>query len=124
VLSSGDGGAGRQLWKYLKYFSEITYAIPLSFGTVSLGEWSKLDDATRRAVEEAARQTTEHQWQAMNGRVERNYSIMRDNGVTVTQPPLDATIALAAAGAKSLIDWQLKAGAEASKVLQDYQAKR
>lgn len=60
----------------------------------------------------------------MNGRVERNYQIMRDNGVTITQPPLDATIALAAAGAKSLIDWQLRAGPEAAKAVQDYQVKR
>lgn len=124
VLSSGDGGAGRQLWKYLKYFSEISYAIPLSFGSVSLAEWNKLDDATKRAIEQAARDTTEHQWASMNGRVERNYKIMRDNGVTITQPPLDATVALAAAGAKSLIDWQLKAGDEATKVMQNYQAKR
>ncbi len=123
VLSSGDGGAGRQLWKYLKYFSEITYAIPLSFGSVSLSEWNKLDDATRRAIEEAGRETTEHQWTAMTGRVDKNYAVMRDNGVTITQPPLDVTIALAAAGAKSLIDWQGRAGPEAAKALQDYQAR-
>jgi hypothetical protein len=28
VLSSGDGGAGRQLWKFLRYFSDINYAVP------------------------------------------------------------------------------------------------
>ena len=32
VLSSGDGGAGRKLWQYLPYFSEIVYALPLSRG--------------------------------------------------------------------------------------------
>src|SRR5438445_354813 len=35
VLSSGDGGAGRKLWNYLPYFTEIGYAMPLSFGTLS-----------------------------------------------------------------------------------------
>jgi TRAP-type C4-dicarboxylate transport system substrate-binding protein len=30
VLSSGDGGAGRKLWDYLPYFTEITYSLPLS----------------------------------------------------------------------------------------------
>jgi len=123
VLSSGDGGAGRQLWKYLKYFSEITYAIPLSFGSVSLAEWNKLDDATKKAVEEAGRETTEHQWQAMNGRVEKNYAVMRDNGVTITQPPLDVTVALGVAAAKTLIEWNTKAGPDAVKAVQDYQAK-
>jgi TRAP-type C4-dicarboxylate transport system substrate-binding protein len=121
VLSSGDGGAGRQLWKHLKYFSEITYAIPLSFGTVSLVEWNKLDDATRRAIEDAGRDTTERQWTAMSGRVDKNYAVMRDNGMTITQPPLDVTLALATAGAKALIEWHARAGAEATKAVEDYQ---
>jgi len=29
VLSSGDGDAGRELWQFLPYFSEITYALPI-----------------------------------------------------------------------------------------------
>src|SRR4029077_5030318 len=29
VLSSGDGGAGRQMWKYLKNFSDVGYALPV-----------------------------------------------------------------------------------------------
>ncbi|HVX99241.1 MAG TPA: TRAP transporter substrate-binding protein [Pseudorhodoplanes sp.] len=123
VLSSGDGGAGRQLWKYLKYFSEITYAIPLSFGSVSLAEWNKLDEATRRTIEQAGRETTDRQWQAMNGRVEKNYAIMRENGVTITRPPLEVTAALAAAASKSLIEWHTKAGPEAARAVQDYQAR-
>lgn len=122
VLSSGDGGAGRQLWKYLKYFSEITYAIPLSFGSVSLAEWNKLDEATRTAIESAARETTEHQWAAMNGRLERNYAVMRENGVTITQPPLDVTLALGVAASKSLIEWSSRAGPDAAKAMKDYQA--
>ena len=35
VLSSGDGGAGRELWKFLPYFTEITYSLPLSVASVN-----------------------------------------------------------------------------------------
>jgi TRAP-type C4-dicarboxylate transport system substrate-binding protein len=122
VLSSGDGGAGRQLWKYLKYFSEITYAIPLSFGSVSLAEWNKLDEPVRAAVEAAGRETTARQWDALDGRLERNYSVMRENGVTITQPPLDVTLALGVAATKALMEWHRRAGPEAVKAVQDYQA--
>jgi len=124
VLSSGDGGAGRQLWKYLPYFSDITYAIPLSFASVSLDAWSKLDDATRAAIESAGKDTTEHQWNAMNGRVERNFAVMRQNNVTIDDhPPLDVTLALATAGARSLIEWQLHAGPDAGQVYDSYNAR-
>ena len=57
VLSSGDGGAGRKLWDALPHFSEIDYAIPLSFATVNLDKWRKLDAPTRKAVESAAAAT-------------------------------------------------------------------
>src|SRR6266851_3339081 len=50
VLSSGDGGAGRKLWEHLPYFTEIGYAIPLSFTTVNLERWKSLDAETRRGV--------------------------------------------------------------------------
>jgi TRAP-type C4-dicarboxylate transport system substrate-binding protein len=122
VLSSGDGGAGRQLWKYLPHFTEITYAIPLSFAAVSLRAWSALDESAQAAIEAAARETTEHQWAAMAGRVERNYAVMRENGVTIVErPPLDVVMALAAAGAQTLVDWQLRAGPEAAQIFEEYQ---
>jgi TRAP-type C4-dicarboxylate transport system substrate-binding protein len=123
VLSSGDGGAGRKLWTHLRYFSQVTYAIPLSFGSVSLDAWGKLDDATRAAIEDAGRETTAHQWDAMAGRVARNYAVMRDNGMTIDEhPPLDVVLALATAGTKSLIEWHGRAGPEAAKVFEDYRS--
>lgn len=121
VLSSGDGGAGRQLWKYLPHFSEIVYAVPLSFGTVSLADWKALDDKTRAEVEKAGAATTAHQWEAMNGRVETNYARMRENGVTIdTKPPAAVMDALRGAAKDTLADWRTKAGPEASKVLDDF----
>ena len=77
VLSSGDGGAGRQLWKYLRNFSEVGYALPLSFASISLAAWTSLDDAGRAAIEDAARETSEHQWAALAGRLAENFARMR-----------------------------------------------
>lgn len=124
VLSSGDGGAGRKLWTHLRYFSQITYAIPLSFGSVSLDAWGKLDEPTRAAIEDAARETTEHQWAAMAGRVAQNYKIMRENGMVIDEhPPLDVVLALATAGTKSLIEWHGHASVDAVKVFEDYRGR-
>src|SRR5882757_5094449 len=81
VLSSGDGGAGRQLWKYLPNFSEVGYAAPLSLASISLDAWSSLDEAGRAAIEAAARETNEHQWAALGSRLAENYARMRANGV-------------------------------------------
>ena len=55
VLSSGDGGAGRKLWEYLPYFSEITYSLPLSVASVNQAAYDGLSTDTRAAVDAASR---------------------------------------------------------------------
>ncbi|MEA2877798.1 MAG: hypothetical protein QOF14_2994 [Hyphomicrobiales bacterium] len=124
VLSSGDGGAGRQLWKYLRNFSEVGYARPLSFGSVSLAAWASLDDAGRAAIEEAANETSERQWSALAGRLAENFARMRANGVAIDEkPPAEVMAALRAAAETVVTDWSSRAGPEAQKVLKDYRAK-
>ena len=125
VLSSGDGGAGRQLWKYLAHFSEVGYARPLSFGSMSLAAWTRLDDAGRAAIEDAARETSERQWAALARRLAENFARMRENGVTIDEkPPAVVMAALRAAAETVVTDWSSRAGPEAQGVLRDYQARR
>jgi TRAP-type C4-dicarboxylate transport system substrate-binding protein len=125
VLSSGDGGAGRQLWKYLRNFSEVGYALPLSFGSISLAAWTSLDDAGRAAIEDAARETSEHQWAALAGRLAENFARMRANGMTIDEkPPAEVMAALRAAAETVVADWSNRAGPEAQRVLREYQARR
>src|SRR5260221_7865133 len=49
VLSSGDGGAGRKLWEYLPYFSEITYSLPLSVASLNQAVYDGLSWELREA---------------------------------------------------------------------------
>ena len=125
VLSSGDGGAGRKLWTYLPNFSEIVYAVPLSFGTVSLAKWNALDAATQDAIVRAGNDTTAHQWNLLKSRVAENYDRMRENGVTIDEhPPQPVMKELGAAAKSTLAEWKQKAGPEAAKVLDDFLAQK
>lgn len=125
VLSSGDGGAGRQLWKYLKNFSDVGYALPLSFASISLATWTSLDDAARAAIEDAARETTERQWSVLQGRLRENFARMRQNGVAIDEnPPADVMAALHAAAEAVIADWLGRVGPEAQRVLQEFRARR
>ena len=124
VLSSGDGGAGRQLWKYLRNFSDVGYALPLSFTSISLAAWANLDDAARVAIDDAARETTQRQWAALAGRLAENFARMRTNGVTIDdKPPADVVDALRAAAETVVAEWSSRAGPEAQRVLQGYHAR-
>jgi TRAP-type transport system periplasmic protein len=124
VLSSGDGGAGRQMWKYLKNFSEVGYALPLSFASISLAVWASLDDAGRAAIEDAARETSARQWEVLAARLGENFARMRANGVVIDEkPPADVMAALRAAAETVVADWTKRARPEAQRVLREYRAK-
>jgi TRAP-type C4-dicarboxylate transport system substrate-binding protein len=121
VLSSGDGGAGRKFWEYLPHFTEINYAMPLSLTTVNLDAWNALDAATQRAVLEAAAETEIRQWQALDGRLAKNYERMRENDMTITREVSPALAAKFKAAAQAAIaEWEAKSGPDGREVLERF----
>ena len=99
VLSSGDGGAGRKLWEYLPYFSEITYSLPLSVASVNEAAYDRLSPDLREAVDAAGRQTESELWLALTTRLQENYQRMRQSGVTIDSNPAPAIIEALKSGA-------------------------
>ena len=117
VLSSGDGGAGRKLWDYLPYFSEITYSLPLSVAIVNKAAYDGLDSAQREAIDTASRQTETELWLVLSTRLQENYARMRQNGVTIDSNPAAITEALKSAAATAQRDWCSKAGVVCARIL-------
>lgn len=123
VLSSGDGGAGRELWKFLPYFSEITYSLPLSVAIVSHAIYDGLSPELREAVDTASRQTENELWLAMRARQQENYRRMRENGVTI-EPGLAPTVItkLQSGAAAAQQAWCASSGLACQQVLEAFKA--
>lgn len=118
VLSSGDGGAGRRLWDLLPHFTEITYALPLSFALVGEATYGALDPDLRAAVDATAADTEARQWSAIRTRLDENYARMRANGVTIaTAPSPEMMAALRSASAGAIEAWRGSAGPEGAAAL-------
>jgi TRAP-type C4-dicarboxylate transport system substrate-binding protein len=123
VLSSGDGGAGRELWKFLPYFSEITYSLPLSVAIVSQPIYDGLSPELREAVDTASRQTEDELWLAMSARQQDNYRRMRENGVTIESSLAPAVIAQLQSGAAAAQQaWCARSGLACQQVLEAFKA--
>jgi TRAP-type transport system periplasmic protein len=123
VLSSGDGGAGRELWKFLPYFSEITYSLPLSVAIVSQALYDGLSPELREAVDSAGRQTENELWLAMSARQQENYRRMRENGVTIESGLAPAVIASLQSGAAAAQQaWCARSGLACQQVLEAFKA--
>jgi TRAP-type transport system periplasmic protein len=123
VLSSGDGGAGRELWKFLPYFSEITYSLPLSVAVVSEAIYGELSPELRKAVDIASGQTEQELWLALPSRQQENYRRMRENGVMIETSLAPAVIAsLQSAAAPAQRAWCATSGLACQQVLEAFKA--
>ncbi|MBR0650353.1 signal peptidase [Roseomonas terrae] len=120
VLSSGDGGAGRQLWRWLPNFTELDYAWPLSLGFASNARLAELTPAQRQAVTQAGAETEARQWQAIVGRLEANRRVMRDNQVAIHDPEATLRAALRSAAGGAIGQWRSTAGSAAVAILTAY----
>jgi TRAP-type C4-dicarboxylate transport system substrate-binding protein len=123
VLSSGDGGAGRELWKFLPYFSEITYSLPLSIASVNQALYDGLSGELREAVDAAGRQTEIELWAALSTRLQENYQRMRENGVTIDSNPAPAMLeALRSGATEAQRSWCTRSGPVCRQILGAFKA--
>jgi TRAP-type C4-dicarboxylate transport system substrate-binding protein len=123
VLSSGDGGAGRKLWEFLPYFSEITYSLPLSVASVNQAFYESLSPELREAVDAASRQTETELWLALATRLQENYARMRQNGVTIDSTPDPVVVAALQSGAAAAQRaWCARSGPTCSRILDAFKA--
>ncbi|WP_050043626.1 TRAP transporter substrate-binding protein [Bradyrhizobium sp. LTSPM299] len=119
VLSSGDGGAGRKLWEFLPYFSEITYSLPMSVASVNQAAYDGLSPDLRAVVDAAGRRTEAELWATLSSRLEDNYQRMRENGVTIdTNPAIIRALQTEAAAAQRA--WCTKAGPVCHQILDEF----
>jgi TRAP-type C4-dicarboxylate transport system substrate-binding protein len=123
VLSSGDGGISRELWQYLPYFSEITYALPLSVAIADQALYDGLSAELRAAVDAAGRQTETELWTALVTRLQENYQRMRQSGVVIDSHDVPAIVAAFQPGAAAAQrSWCAAEGPVCHQVLDAYRA--
>jgi TRAP-type C4-dicarboxylate transport system substrate-binding protein len=120
VLSSGDGGAGRRLWRWLPHFTEANYAWPLSLAFASASALAALPPAQQQAVGAAAADTEARQWRAIEGRLAANRQVMRENQVAIHEPDTALRAALRGAAAGAVTAWEARAGEAGRAILAAY----
>ena len=118
-LTSGDGGAGRQLWDFLPYFTAINYAMPVSIAFVRSDAFAELSEPVQREVLAAAAETEQSQFALLTHRTIENYARMRDNGVRFAEPaPASLVAALRKAATPAITTWETQAGADAAAIVE------
>jgi len=123
VLTSGDGEISRTLSEYLPYFTEITYALPLSVASVNQATFDSLTPELRKAVDTAGRLTEAASWVTLASRLEQNHQRMRERGVTIDSDPAPVLIAALRQGAAAAREaWCAKSGPTCERTLGVFKA--
>ena len=118
-LTSGDGGAGRKLWDFLRYFTAINYAMPVSIAFIRSDAFAALSEPMQREILAAAAETEQSQYALLAHRTSENYTRMRDNGVRIAEPaPASLVAALRNAATNAIAAWETQAGAEATAIVE------
>ncbi len=121
VLTSAEGGTNAKFWEHLSHFTEINYAMPLNMVHINLDVFNGLSPELRKAVLDAAAETSAHNWKGVDARNARNYATMRENGMTVvTGVSSDYLKALSAAGQRALDEWLVKTGDKGRAIIAEY----
>jgi TRAP-type C4-dicarboxylate transport system substrate-binding protein len=119
ILTSGDGGAGRKLWDYLRYFTPINYAVPISLAFVRLDTLGALPKDVQDQVMTAAADTEQSQFELLAHRTVENYARMRSNGVSIAETvPGPVIAALRQGAAAPIAAWKAKVPAEAAAIVE------
>jgi TRAP-type C4-dicarboxylate transport system substrate-binding protein len=118
ILTSGDGGAGRKLWDYLRNFTPINYAVPISLAFIRSDKFEALPATVQAQVLRAAADTEQSQLKLLHTRTETNYVQMRANGVTINASPNQGLIgALRSASKGPVARWKAKVPAALAAII-------
>lgn len=118
ILTSGDGGVGQRLWEYLRYFTPINYATPISLTFVRADAFQALPKDLQQQVLAAAAETEKSQLDLLSNRTAENYARMRANGVTIAEPVPAPILATLRRGAVAPVAaWKAKVPAEAVAIV-------
>lgn len=123
VLTGADGGASIRLWDYTKVFTQINYAMPLTFVHMNRDAYLALPEDLRAVLQQAAQDTQAWRKHQIAANLQAKYQQLRDNGMQVIEAPAPALAeALGQANQPVVRAWESQVGERASDILRAYAA--
>lgn len=124
MVTSPATGADTKAWDYLNHFNHAQLWLPKNMVIVSDQALSRLDEATREALLEAAEAAEERGWEMSRQETEDALAVLRENGIAVSEPSPALAEKLAEVGDTMTEEWVERAGEQGATILEAYEAAR
>ncbi|MFH1804202.1 MAG: TRAP transporter substrate-binding protein [Pseudomonadota bacterium] len=124
VLTGVDGGAAANFWDYTNSFTQINYAMPLTFVHMNMDAYNALPPELQEAVMQAGEEATEWRAKQISQNQAAKYDELRSHNMTVVEKIDDELVTKLSEAAQPVIDdWKAKAGDSAEEILAKFSAK-
>jgi TRAP-type C4-dicarboxylate transport system substrate-binding protein len=120
MITSPSTGANSKAWDFVEYFTDIKAWVPKNIVVVNSAAFNQLDEATRQAVLEAAKNAETRGWEMSRKETTEKIDVLKDNGMKVVEPSAELMKGLKKVGQEMLADWKVAAGKEGEELLKNY----
>lgn len=123
MITSASTGSGAKAWDFVKHYYDVQAWLPKNIIVVNKRAFRRLDEATQKAVLDAAATAETRGWEMSMKEMEEKNAMLKDNGMTVEPPGDELRAGLAKIGEQMTDEWAQKAGAEGKAILEAYRGK-
>ncbi len=120
MYTSSVSGVDAKAWEILKYFTPINIVGPVNMVNVNLDAWNKLPENIQQTVLEIAAQMEDEMWNLAGDMDRKSRATLVENGMLIDPVDKKFRSELDAIGKKLRSAWAKKAGADAQKILKEY----
>ena len=120
MITSGATGVDSQAWDYLQYYYDTQAFLPQNMVIVGKAAFSKLDAASKKAVQAAAKAAEARGWKTSESENEGYVKTMASHGIKIMKPSQKLSSEFEAIGHQMAEEWSKKAGAEGEAILKAY----
>lgn len=120
MITSAATGVDSKAWDFVKVYYDVQAWLPRNMVFVSQDVWNGLDDATRKAVQEAAAKAEARGWEGWQKKTAELNKTLADNGVKVLPPPPALKDGFTEIGKTITTEWQKAAGADGEAIVNAY----
>ncbi|MEO1722218.1 MAG: TRAP transporter substrate-binding protein [Pseudomonadota bacterium] len=117
MVTSPSTGANTKAWDYLSHYYDVKAWLPKNIVVANVRALRSLDEATQKAVMDAAAAAQARGWAASKAETESKTAALSENGITVSEPSDALRSKLEAVGATMTEEWLEKAGDEGKAVV-------
>ncbi|MDZ7852979.1 MAG: TRAP transporter substrate-binding protein [Halomonas sp.] len=124
MITSPATGADTKAWDYLSHFNHAQLWLPKNMVIVSEKAFSRLDEATREAVLQAAAEAETRGWEMSRQETDDALAVLKENGIEVSKPTPELAALLKEVGETMTEEWAGRAGDQGAAILEAYEAAR